>query len=106
MVSEVVIRYCGADVFAFRPTIWSGDPPDQIKPAWAAVSRCSSSDRSERFVLYFLDGSGSVLEDLQYETLEIAIDQAHALAGVPAHSWQTCIAPVEEGDGINVGSFT
>jgi hypothetical protein len=38
-------------------------------------------------VLTFLDDAGQWLEGLQYETLEIALDQAGALLGIRPDQW-------------------
>ena len=43
--------------------------------------------RRESFTLEFYDCTGTRLECLQFETLEIALDQAAALVGLGPQSW-------------------
>jgi len=56
----------------------------------------------ETFLLYFLDEVGVVQEMLQYETLEIAADQAHAICGLPQQEWASCDIPVVEDGAYDV----
>ncbi len=50
----------------------------------------------ETFILYFLDENGEPQEALQFKTLDIALDQAHAICGYPQNGWTTCEIPVLE----------
>jgi hypothetical protein len=64
--------------------IYSGDPPVPIPCEWLGVAHVSGDgphrDR-ETFILYFLDQNGDPQETLQFETLQIALDQANAICG-------------------------
>jgi hypothetical protein len=59
----------------------------------------------ETFVLYFLDATGTPQELLQYETLQIAVDQAYAIAGYPQQEWTTCDIPVLDDGGYDVAQL-
>jgi hypothetical protein len=90
---------------ALRPVpIYSGDPPAPIPCEWLGVSHVNDGPPAspETFILYFLDEGGVAREVLQYETLEIAVDQAHAICGYPQHEWATCEIPVLEGGTYDV----
>ena len=45
------------------------------------------------FILYFQDKNGEPREALQFETLQIALDQANAICGYPQDGWTTCDIP-------------
>ena len=72
--------------------------PDPIRPDWLAIVFVPSTPNSvvESFVLYFLDADGNDLEFLQFDTLEIALDQANAIAGVANGDWTQCSTPIPE----------
>jgi hypothetical protein len=90
---------------ALRPVpIYAGDPPAPIPCEWLGVSHVNDgpSANAETFLLYFLDGSGEPQEVLQYETLEIAVDQAHAICGYPQREWARCDIPVLDDGSYDV----
>lgn len=90
---------------ALRPVpIYTGDPPDPIPCAWLGVSHVNDGPfaHPETFLLYFLDESGVPQEVLQYETLEIAVDQAHAICSYPQQEWARCDMPVLDGGSYDV----
>ncbi len=47
----------------------------------------------------------SALDCLQWDTLEIALDQAKAILGVPLAAWSTCLEPVPESTEFDTGVF-
>jgi hypothetical protein len=81
-----------------RPVpIYAGDPPKPINASWLALSRVPErAEGPERYLLYFLSESGELLECLPFETLEIAVDQACAIAGLPKATWCSCKVEVTQ----------
>lgn len=47
----------------------------------------------ERFELAFFDAEGDFLEGLAFETLEIALDQAKAIADIDGTQWEVLAEP-------------
>jgi hypothetical protein len=47
------------------------------------VLRKPADPDPKTFILYFLNENGEPQELLQFDTLEIALDQAHAICGFP-----------------------
>ncbi|MFT5094953.1 MAG: hypothetical protein ACI8P0_000090 [Planctomycetaceae bacterium] len=83
--------------------------PEPIRPEWLAVTFVPSTPKSvaETYVLSFLDTDGDELEFLQFETLEIALDQARAIAGVEHFDWTECSTPIpNDWDRIRPTLFT
>jgi hypothetical protein len=72
-------------------------PDGEIRPDWLAISYVDAPFDRGVCVLYFLSNSGYVYESLQYETLLIAMDQAHALTGIQRDEWNSCSVPVSAG---------
>ena len=82
--------------------------PDPIRPDWLAIVFVPSSPNFvvESYVLYFLDADGNDLEFLPFDTLEIALDQARAIAGVADSDWTQCSTPIpKEWDRIRPALF-
>ena len=107
---EVILRVARVPDGLKPIPIYTGDPPEPIRCAWLAISRSRGYPRSddEAFVLYFLGAEGTILEILQYETLDIALDQAHAIARIPQTGWTSHEAPLRLGgqeDAVDVRSF-
>jgi hypothetical protein len=72
-----------------RPVpIYAGDPAEPINASSAAIVRWRD-EHPESFALELYDSAGAVLECLQFETLEIALDQATALIGLEAADWRS-----------------
>lgn len=72
--------------------------PDPIRPEWLAIVFAPSTPKSvnESYVLYFLDADGNELEFLQFDTLEIALDQARAIGGVANEDWTIRSTPIPD----------
>ena len=82
--------------------------PEPIRPVWLAVSFVPSTPKNvaESYVLSFLDAVGDELEFIQFDTLEIALDQALAIAGVEHADWTECSTPIpDEWDQIRPTLF-
>jgi hypothetical protein len=63
-----------------------------ISPDWIGITHCVGrwerrTDMSDDFIIYFMTDDGRDLEFEQYETLEIALDQAHGRYGIRKDEW-------------------
>src|SRR5919199_5930665 len=67
--------------------IFGGDPPEPINASSAAIVHLRD-ERGESFALELYDPAGTMLECLQFETLEIALDQAAAIIGLQPADWR------------------
>ena len=101
-MEEVVITIARCPGDSWPQPIFSGNPPEPIECSWLAISRVDDGPSAdpETFALYFLTAKGVLQEVLRYGTLEIAMDQAHAITGIPRDHWRPCAAAV--GDGTEV----
>lgn len=93
---------------ALRPVpIYTVDPPAPIPCEWLGIAHVNDGPPAdpETFLLYFLSEVGVVLEVLQYETLEIALDQAHAICGYPQNEWVMCDIPVLDNGDYDVADL-
>jgi hypothetical protein len=77
---------------------------EAMRPDWVAIShvRIWSARRPagiESFELYFLMDDGSQLDWYGFDTLQIAVDQAKAIAGVQEHEWKACHLKSPRKDG-------
>lgn len=98
-VSETVIR-CARLRDELKPLpIWSAESNAPINPDWVGINHtlwkdARRSDVVEEYNLAFYGDDGELLEYLQFGTLEIAIDQAKAIAGVQPSEWRECSVAV------------
>ncbi|MEI7729064.1 MAG: hypothetical protein WCO56_05815 [Verrucomicrobiota bacterium] len=69
-----------------------------VEVDWLAVTHATSNQR-DSFNLVFFRFDGFVIDWVQYDTLAIALDQAHAIAGVEASEWEQCNAEITNEDG-------
>lgn len=99
---EVVVRVARLPGALTPVPIYAGEPPAPIDCAWLVISRV----QPETFVLYFVGSRGEIHELLQFETLRIALDQAHAIAGFPQSEWTTCdsASPLLD-DGMDIDAL-
>ena len=81
-----------------------GDPPTPISPDWVAIthggiwSRCRPNG-IEGFNLAFFMDDGLCVTSEQFETLEIALDQAKAIVRILHDEWHTCNVEITNQDG-------
>ena len=68
--------------------MFAGDPPEPINASLATVVQRRDDNRGESFALELYDAAGTLLESLQFETLEIALDQAADIIGVQPADWR------------------
>jgi hypothetical protein len=64
-------------------------PVDWLAVTWSLFTSPGTFQR-EAYVLFALTDDGDELETLLYDTLDIALDQAHAIFGVELEEWRTC----------------
>ena len=95
MIDERLVRVARLPL-SLRPLpIFNGRTFEPISCEWlgiGCVSRAPDDDQVS-FLLYFLDEHGRWQEALPYETLQIALDQAHAVCGYGQDGWTTCDIP-------------
>jgi hypothetical protein len=88
--NERIVRLARVPL-ALRPVpIYAGAPPEPIDCDWLVISSVTDDDRDGSFILYFVDRGGRARELLQFESLEIALDQAHAICGFAQSGWTIC----------------
>lgn len=78
------------------------DGPRPIEPDWMCVVRWSDHvvpPRREVYELAFYRDDGEWLEGLQYDTLEIALDQASDLIRVEREDWEEASLPAPDRPG-------
>ena len=96
-VSERLIRFVDYPADAGQPPILKEPLSGFVRPDWLAISHCPESATSpETFVLYFLSTDGEVIECIQRDTLEIAMDEALSLTGLAHDRWAVCDVPLDE----------
>ena len=69
-----------------------------VQVDWLAVTH-ETSKRLESFNLVFFSADGSPIDWAQFDTLEIALDQAHAIVGVQSSEWEPCNVRIANEDG-------
>lgn len=72
-----------------------------ISAVWLAIVYWEhpTQPNRDRYELQFIDAEGQWLEGLLFDTLEIAVDQAVDIAGIPIDQWETVeIALAEDSD--------
>ncbi len=78
--------------------IYMGDPAKLIEPDWVAISHAVAKDR-DSYNLLFFKFEGECLTWEQFETLEIALDQAKAIVGLNHSEWDRCEIEITNDDG-------
>lgn len=71
----------------FEIPIFNGDPPEQIKAVALEISGGMANQIRKVYSLIFRDAKGDELERLQFDTLDIALDQARRLVGINRVDW-------------------
>lgn len=101
---EILIRRARLGEHLKPLPIYSIDPSEPINADWAGITHCVHKIEHrngffETFILYLFCSAGEDLELLQFDTLEIALDQANAIAGLQFSDWETCSIDIPK-DGI------
>jgi len=106
--SETIVRYTRLPAELRPVAIFPVDTLKPIDPHWVAITHAVAEregriDFSEGFCIYFLTDDGHMLAYEQFDTLEIALDQANAIAGIPRTSWTECHVelPLDQ-DGVRI----
>ena len=99
--TESLIRYAPLSEELKPVSIFAGDPPVPIKVDWIGISHSvlrlpQRSEEIESYIVNFYSEPGELLEALQFETLNIALDQAKAMAGIAPTEWRNCNVPVPD----------
>lgn len=63
------------------------------------------SDELESYIVNFYSDDGELLEALQFDTLEIALDQAKAIAGIESSEWRKCNVVVPDDGRVSWGAI-
>jgi len=84
-----VVRWLDGPNWKSPLPICAGDPPAPITPDWAAITVFDPSDASAGgATLEFLTNTGEILGHFQFDTVEIAVDQAQDIAGIARADWR------------------
>jgi len=91
--TEIIVRYTRLRDELKPVAIYRVDPPEPINPDWAAITQAIVPDEGrinprEGFCIYYLSDDGEILGYGQYDSLEIAVDQANAIAGIRSDEWR------------------
>ena len=78
--------------------IYMGDPLAPINPDGVAVTHATDGN-NESFNLVFFHFNGTPITWEQFETLEIAVDQAHSIVGIDHSEWESCNVEILNEDG-------
>ena len=102
-VASVAVRRLELPADAEPIPIFVGDPPEPISTRWLSihrvtVSRDDWSAPRQSFTLDFYAEDHSLQACLQFETLEIALDQGQAIAGIEKTAWHECEIPIDDHD--------
>lgn len=74
--------------------IYTAEPVRPIEPDWLAIAHYPDSpESSETFCLYFLTRAGEMLESIQCDSLEIALDAALSLVNLSHGDWTSGDVP-------------
>jgi hypothetical protein len=78
--------------------IYMGDPPEPIQPDWVAITH-GFSRRLDGYNLTFFRFDGTCITSEPFDTLEIALDEAHAIVGLEHSEWDSCHVEITDEDG-------
>lgn len=78
--------------------IYMGDPPEPIRPDWVAITH-GFSKQLDGFNLTFFRFDGTFITSEPFDTLEIALDQAHAIVGIKHSEWEPCRVEITNDEG-------
>jgi hypothetical protein len=101
---EFIVRFTRVREELKPVEIYPADTLEPIRPDWIAITHGliwskRRPDGIDGYNLYFLMDDGRCLAMECFETLEITLDQAKAIAGVRKDEWQECRVEVTSEDG-------
>jgi hypothetical protein len=110
-LTSLVVRAAHLPAHLRPVQIWSGDPPEPLPAVAATIThrKLSNSPRSvplEGYDLELWGDDGRRLTCLQYETLEIALDQAHAVLGIDQADWAVTTVVSQEPEALPAALHT
>ena len=71
--------------------IFAGEPLLTLPARWIAISEVPGSlPEDDSYCMYVIDDVGEIPECLQWETLEIAVDQGRWILGIAKSAWIEC----------------
>ena len=93
--AETIVRYTRLRGELRPVAIYTVDTLEPINPDWVAITHAVVPHEGrinplEGFCVYYLSDSGRILDYRQYDTLEIALDQVNAIAGIRGDEWREC----------------
>jgi len=93
--AETIVRYTRLRGELRPVAIYRVDTSEPINPDWVTITHAvvpheGRTNPLEGFCVYYLSDSGQILDDGQYDTLEIAMDQVNAIAGIRGDEWTEC----------------
>src|SRR2546422_10843839 len=93
--SETIVRYARLAPELKPVQIFLADTLRPIDPDWVAITHAITAregrvDFDDNFCMHFLTDDGRMLAYEQFDTLEIALDRANAIAGIPLNGWGEC----------------
>lgn len=78
--------------------IFAGEPLLPLPASWIAISEVPESlAEDDSYCMYVIDDVGEIQECLQWETLEIAVDQGRWILGIAKSAWIECGVLVPDG---------
>lgn len=89
--------------------IYGDDPPEPLDPEWVGVIEISDMNEGrgpDEYAVALYGSDGRCLEWLQFETLQIALDQARAILGIEQDEWLPCRIPLPEDEGEDALRWT
>ncbi len=98
-IREIVIRRVQLRQELKPVEIYAGDPPTPIDPDWLAITHATGAKGLESYNLVFFRFDGTPITWEQFDTLRIALDQAHAIVGVDCSEWAACGVEITNEDG-------
>jgi hypothetical protein len=101
-MTERVVRYVDltpsqGDSLPFGTSVDQGHhigPPRIHCPQWLAITRLPDPRKEEQFLIYFLFVDGRIIDFLQRDTLEEAMDEVGGV--VLRKDWRSCSVDLEE----------
>ncbi len=84
--------------------IWTHN--QEIRPDWLAIEHAKTwterfPEPKDTFLVNFLSDDGFLYETIEYDTLEIAMNQTKAISGVGRSEWHDCLVSLESKETVS-----
>jgi hypothetical protein len=101
--SERLLRFVRLRPELLPLEVWVDGAP--LEPDWLGITHSLTPHEHravplESFNLCYFRDDGELLYWQQFETLEIALDQAHAVVGVEREEWRACDIEIPEDERV------